>query len=41
MTVFGLGNTIQLGGVRAGQSMRDARTLKITMQLMIFTPESD
>ena len=37
MTVFTLGNTVLLGGVRARNSVRDARALEVLMQPMILT----
>ena len=36
VSVFALGNAVLLGGVGARNSVRDACTKKITMQLMVF-----
>jgi hypothetical protein len=36
MGVLAFGDAVLLGGVRTGHTVRDARALKIVMQLMIF-----
>jgi hypothetical protein len=41
MAVLAFGNAILLGGVRTGHMVRDARALKIAMQLMYSPPQSD
>jgi hypothetical protein len=37
MVVLALGNAILLGYARIGHTLRNARALKIAMQLIIFT----
>jgi hypothetical protein len=37
MAMLAFSNAVLLGGVRIGHTVRNARALKIAMQLMVFT----